>query len=76
MAIELLWSKRAEQGYARLIRYLEKVYYSAILIPLLILFLLMNKINSVTFSVVILVWAGIYRPVVDGIRLIELVGLN
>ncbi len=48
------------------------VYYSAILIPLLILFLLMNKINSVTFSVAILVWAGIYRPVVDGIRLIEL----
>jgi len=48
------------------------VYYSAIIIPLLILFLLMNKISSVTFSVVLLVWALIYRPVVDGIRLIEL----
>jgi plasmid stabilization system protein ParE len=24
MAIELLWSKRAEQGYARLVRYLKK----------------------------------------------------
>jgi len=49
------------------------VYYLSITIPLLGIFLLLKFqfINSMTFAILMVLWALIYRPITDGIRLIE-----
>jgi len=49
------------------------VYYLSITIPLLVIFLLLKfqYINSMTFAILMVLWALIYRPITDGIRLIE-----
>ena len=49
------------------------VYYLAILVPFISLFILLftHSINSLAFTILILSWALIYRPVVDATRLIQ-----
>jgi len=49
------------------------VYYLAIASPLVVLVILLKvqDISSLTFTVLLLIWALIYRPLTDGKRLIE-----
>jgi len=49
------------------------VYYLSITIPLLVIFLLLKLqyINSMTFAILMVLWALIYRPITDGTRLIK-----
>lgn len=49
------------------------VYYLAIATPLVALLLLLKTrdISPLTFTVLLLIWALIYRPLADGKRLIE-----
>jgi hypothetical protein len=49
------------------------VYFLAIATPLvaLILLLITKGISSLTFALLLLIWALIYRPITDGKRLIE-----
>jgi len=49
------------------------VYYLSITIPLLALILLVSfhSIDSITFVILLMIWAFIYRPITDGMRLIN-----
>lgn len=52
------------------------VFYLAISLPLLAIILLYQVIGSVWFSILLIIYAAIYRPIVDGLRLRELNGIE
>jgi hypothetical protein len=49
------------------------LYYLVITAPLLILFILLlsHSISNSIFAILLITWAIIYRPILDGIRLIN-----